>query len=311
MKRSKMFRSSSITIALCLLAFSLCAQESIYEDAGSSGMVFLKIGVGARSSGLAGAYSAVADNSMAVFWNPGRLASLEGTDISFSHSEYVEDIRYDAVSIAMRTDIGTFGLGGGAFYADDLELREKPGDPEGLFRFDDYLLSLSYSRSVSPESDLGVTVKFLQERIYKYTTSGYALDVGAVFKPKAVTNLVLSGAVQNLGPKFAYADVPFRLPMTFRAGASYRLPAELLDGSWLVSAEGAKAADADYEYSGGMEYSHGSGLALRAGYKFGHVNESFSAGAGFTAGHLRLDYSYTPWDYVVGAEHWMSVGVNF
>jgi hypothetical protein len=41
------------------------------------------------------------------------------------------------------------------------------------------------------------------------------------------------------------------------------------------------------------------------------MNENFSLGAGFTAGHLRLDYSYTPWDYVSGAEHWISVGVNF
>jgi len=298
-------------VVFSVIALPLCAQESIHEDAGSSGMIFLKIGVGARSSGLAGAYSAVADNSMAVFWNPAGLANIEGTDISFAHSEYVEDIRYEVVSLAMRTDIGSFGLGAGALYADDLELREKPGEPEGYFRFDDYLLSLSYSRRMSSESDVGVTLKFLQERIYKYTTTGYALDFGAVFRPEAVRNAVLTGAVQNLGPKLSYRDAAFRLPLTMRVGASYRLPMQLLDGKWLVSAEGAKPSDGDYNYSGGMEYSHGSGLSLRGGYRFGHDTESFSAGAGFAMGHLRLDYSYTPWDYDWGAEHWISVGVSF
>jgi hypothetical protein len=298
-------------IVLLLLAFPLCGQESIYEDAGSSGMVFLKIGVGARSSGLAGAYSAVVDNSMAVFWNPAGLVNLEGTDISFSHSEYVENIRHEVVSVATRTPIGSFGLGAGALYADDLELREEPGEPEGYFRFDDYLVSLSYSRRMSKESDFGLTLKLLQERIYKYTTTGYALDLGVAFKPEAVNNLILTGAVQNLGPKLKYIDVPFRLPLLFRAGASYRVPVQLLDGRWLVSAEGSKAIDADYSYSGGIEYSHRSGLALRTGYRFGHDNESFSAGAGFIISHLRLDYSYTPWDYELGAEHWMSVGVSF
>lgn len=306
-----MFRFVVQVCIVVLAAVSLCAQDSIYEDAGSSGMVFLKIGVGARSSGLAGAYSAVADNSMAVFWNPAGLTNVGGTDISFAHNEYIEGIRYEVVSLATTTDVGVFGLGAGALYADDLELREKPGDPEGYFRFDDYVLSFSYARSMSPESDLGVTVKLLQERIYKYTATGYALDIGAAFKPEVVKNLVLIGAVQNLGPRLRYIEGTFRLPLTIRAGVSYRIPGQLLDGGWLISVEGAKPTDADYNYSGGMEYSHSSGLSLRAGYKHGHYTESFSAGAGFAVGHLRVDYSYTPWDYELGTEHWMSVGVNF
>jgi hypothetical protein len=96
-----------------------------------------------------------------------------------------------------------------------------------------------------------------------------------------------------------------------RAGASYRIPLDLLDGNWLVSFETAKPVDTDYNYSGGIEYSHRTGLALRAGYRYGHDNESFSAGAGFAVGYLRLDYSYTPWDYEgQGSKHWISVGLD-
>jgi hypothetical protein len=306
-----MIRLALTCVLLTTLVPPLLAQEGIYEDAGSSGMVFLKIGVGPRGSALAGAYSAVADNSMAVFWNPAGLVNLEGNDIYFAHSEYVENIRYEVVSAGMETGIGCFGMGAGALYCDDLELRENPGDPEGKFRFSDYLLSMSYARRMSPESDLGVTLKLLQERIYTYTATGYAFDIGALFRPRALKNLVLTGAVQNLGPKLKYVNEVFRLPLVIRAGASYRVPLDLLDGNWLVSFETAKPVDTDYNYSGGIEYSHRTGLALRAGYRYGHDSESFSAGAGFAVGYLRLDYSYTPWDYEgQGSKHWISVGLD-
>ncbi|MFQ5905443.1 MAG: PorV/PorQ family protein [bacterium] len=297
------------SVLLFLLPFSLSAEE-IYEGAGTAGMVFLKIGVGARGSGLAGAYSAVADNSMAIFWNPAGLVNVEGTDISFAHSEYVENTRYEIVSFALETEIGSFGLGAGALYSDDLELREKPGEPEGYFRYSDYLLSLSYARRMSPESDIGVTVKALQERIYIYTASGFAFDFGATFRPEGLKNVVFSGAIQNLGPKLKYREETFRLPLTVKVGAAYMVPTSLVDGNWLLSVEGSKPIDAGYIYSGGIEYTHKSGLGMRAGYKHGHDMESYSAGAGFAIGNMRLDYSYVPWRYDFGPQHWISVGVN-
>ena len=297
------------SILLILVACSLPAEE-IYEGAGLSGMVFLKIGVGPRGSGLAGAYSAVTDNSMAVFWNPAGLAGLTGTDMAFAHNEYVEGMRYDVASLAMNTKVGVFGLGMGALYADDLELREKPGEPEGLFRYSDYVLSLSYARKMSSESDVGFTAKALQERIYIYDASGFAFDFGVDFRPKDFKGLTLGATLLNLGPKVKYHEEGFRLPLTYRVGAAYRLPGEFIEGRWLVSLEGSKAIDADYLYSGGIEYTLRNALAIRAGYKYGHDTESFSFGAGFTFAHMRLNYSYTPWSYDFNAEHWISVGVS-
>jgi hypothetical protein len=291
-------------------AVSALGAEDIFKDAGTAGLVFLKIGVGARASGLAGAYSAVADKSTAVFWNPAGLANLKGMDASFAHDQYVEGMKYETVSAGLQTDVGNFGLGAGALYADDLELREKPGAPEGYYRYYDYVLSLSYARRMSPEADFGVTAKALQERIYLYTTTGFAFDFGAAFRPEGLKNFVVAGALQNLGPKFKYREVPFRLPLTIRVGGAYRVPVEVLDGHWLLSLEGWKPVDTDYVYSGGLEYIHAYGLALRAGYKFGHDTESISVGAGFAVGRLCLDYSYTPWGYDFGGQHWISLGMN-
>lgn len=297
------------SILLVLVACSLPADE-IYEGAGLSGMVFLKIGVGPRGSGLAGAYSAVADNSMAVFWNPAGLAGLKGTDMGFAHNQYVEGMRYDVASLAMGTRIGTFGLGMGALYADDLELREKPGEPEGLFRYYDYVLSLSYARKMSSESDVGFTAKALQERIYIYSASGFAFDFGVAFRPTELRGLTLTGTLLNLGPKVKFREEGFKLPLTTRVGAAYRVPRQFIDGRWLLSFEGSKPIDAYYVYSGGVEYTYKNALAIRGGYKYGHDTESLSFGAGFTFAQMRLNYSYTPWSYDFGAEHWISVGVS-
>lgn len=299
-------------IVLVLVACSLPAEE-IYEGAGSSGMVFLKIGVGPRGSGLAGAYSAVADNSMAVFWNPAGLAGIKGTDMAFAHNEYVEGMRYDVASLAMDTKIGSFGLGMGALYADDLELREKPGPPQGLFRYYDYILSLSYARKMSSETDVGFTAKALQERIYIYSATGFAFDFGVAFRPKDLRGLTFTGTLLNFGPKVKFREEGFKLPLIYRVGGAYTVPWQFLEGNWLLSFEGSKSIDADYVYCGGMEYTFRNALALRGGYKYGHDTESFSFGAGFTFANMRLNYSYTPWSYdneSFGAEHWISVGAS-
>ena len=296
------------SILLVLIACSLPADE-IYEGAGLSGMTFLKIGVGPHGSGLAGAYSAVTNNSMAVFWNPAGLACLKGTDIAFAHNEYVEGMRYDVASLAVDTRIGVFGLGMGALYADDLELREKPGEPEGLFRYYDYILSLSFARKMSSETDVGFTAKALQERIYIYSASGFAFDFGVDFRPENFRGLTLTGTLLNLGPKVKYHEEGFKLPLIYRVGAAYRVPWQFIDGKWLLSFEGSKPIDADYLYSGGIEYTFRNALAIRGGYRYGHDTENLSFGAGFTFAHMRLNYSYTPWSYDLGAEHWISIGV--
>ena len=64
---------------------------------GTSTAQFLKIGRGARAEGMAGAFTAVANDSRAVLWNPAGLAQLTRTSFDFDHLSYIQDVRTESV----------------------------------------------------------------------------------------------------------------------------------------------------------------------------------------------------------------------
>src|SRR5437016_1052426 len=56
-----------------------------FTNAGASGSVFSKIWVGARASAMAGAYTALADDISALYWNPAGIARLPGINVSATY----------------------------------------------------------------------------------------------------------------------------------------------------------------------------------------------------------------------------------
>ncbi len=67
----------------------------------NSGASFLKIGVGARASGIGSAYTAIADDVTALYWNPAGLAQMRKKEIAATHTELFADTRYDFIGYAM------------------------------------------------------------------------------------------------------------------------------------------------------------------------------------------------------------------
>src|SRR5438045_3246800 len=89
---SRTYTMKVFTLRRFALAIFLLAMHSIvahaqstaqttpenFNNVGSSGAVFEKIGVGARAAGMGGAYSALADDISALYWNPAGIARLKG-----------------------------------------------------------------------------------------------------------------------------------------------------------------------------------------------------------------------------------------
>ena len=78
------------------------------KSAGTSGAAFLKIGAGARPTAMGGAYTALADDANALYWNPAGLVRLEKREFSASHAEMFESTRLDFLAYAHPTSQGTF-----------------------------------------------------------------------------------------------------------------------------------------------------------------------------------------------------------
>src|SRR5437867_5528229 len=82
-----------------LFAPPVHAQFSLGEQrAGTSSATFLKIGVGARATGLGEAFVAVANDPSAVYWNPAGLASVLHQEVLFSHVSWPADVSYEHVA---------------------------------------------------------------------------------------------------------------------------------------------------------------------------------------------------------------------
>src|SRR5512139_3372456 len=94
-------RSLRPLLPLVLLALVLGAVLPARALAvGEAGFAFLKVGVGARAMGMGSAYVAEAGDPTAVYWNPAGLGGLDRTQITFMHSEWIQDFRQDFAAVA-------------------------------------------------------------------------------------------------------------------------------------------------------------------------------------------------------------------
>jgi hypothetical protein len=281
----------------------------IYSEAGSKGLSFLKIGLGARAGALGEAYVAVANDATAPMWNPAGLTQAEGRDVLFIHNQWFQDIRTEYLGTAFR--FGENGLGFGFLIntVGDIDNRSANGTLMGTFSAHDVALMGAYARRLNRFASVGLTLKVLYEKMYIYSSSGYALDLGAQVSP-GMSNMSLGAAVQNIGKMGAMRDEEIPLPLTVRAGLAYRVTADPINGNMLVTADVSKASDYRTTLHGGLEYQLERRLALRGGYLFGQDERGFSAGLGLRFTMYRLDYAYVPFDCDLGDTHRLTFGIT-
>ncbi|PIR15262.1 MAG: hypothetical protein COV48_15350, partial [Elusimicrobia bacterium CG11_big_fil_rev_8_21_14_0_20_64_6] len=125
---------------------------------------FLDIGVSARALGMGGAYTALADDANAIYWNPAGLARLDKREFTASHAEMFESTRLDFLAYAQPTSQGTFAAGLTYLSQGKIEGRDGLGRPTAGYDASDAALSLGYARKLDA-ADLGATFKYLRSHI--------------------------------------------------------------------------------------------------------------------------------------------------
>jgi len=132
--------------------------EKIYSGAGSSSFSFLKIGVGARAAGMGDAYTAIANDATACYWNPAGLVRIRGAALTFMHNEYFQDVRNDYCAFVYGIGKSAVGIGMSGLYLGGIEWRDKATkDPIGLFRAYDFALDLSLAYRLGKKMAVGIS----------------------------------------------------------------------------------------------------------------------------------------------------------
>ena len=134
------------------------------ENVGTSGGQFLKIPVGARAVAMGKAYSSLAIDGSAPFWNPAGIMRTPGRrNFFFSHSEYTADIDLDYLAAHWRRQNFGFGLTAGSLRSGDI-LRTTELHQQGTgqyFNADQFFVGASVARAMTDRFSIGGTPEVL------------------------------------------------------------------------------------------------------------------------------------------------------
>ena len=297
------------------LAAGLCppARASEKEAVGTSGAQFLKLGVNARAIALGGAYSAVADGSDSVYYNPAGLSRVEAQSASFMHSIFFDGIYYDFLSYARRLT-SAWTLGGGLQYLNSGSVQKTDdfGSEVGSFSPYDMAVSLGGARKFfgTRELAVGFTGKLIQSRITETAATG-AVDLGLLWHP--VRKWRVSWVAQNFGPGLKYRSQRDTLPFNMKLGFLFHALRVLN-----LSADVNFPNDNDAHVSFGSEYRRMLGYDRCAAGRVGLNPKSsdtnsasvVSAGAGFGWRKFSVDFSWSPFSDL-GNAYRFSLAVDF
>ena len=273
------------------------------------GANFLAIGVGARARALGDAYSGLATDATATYWNPAGLGAIDRVTAAFTYSSLYDDLdvthNFGAVVLPMFG--GALGLSYIRLDSGDIP-RTDEANPGGfttgssgtVFSWSSSALGLHYGRRLTDRLAVGASGRVIAEGINQAGISWWSLDFGTSFNT-GLYGLTLGAVLANIGPQARFEGglittrvatdeafpvaLPVRfktteitLPTTFR----FSVVSDLMGGpdalfspggssDLKIAAEFNDATDTDLQFALGMEYSFSRIVFLRVGKKW--VNE--------------------------------------
>lgn len=279
---------------LALSSGRAAAQDKV----GTTGVQFLEIGVSPRADGIGGAFTAIADDASAVYYNPAGLVQLEGRQVMVSGIDYPADIFYGFVGagIPMRfggvLGIGYYGLNAGTMLHTDYKYPYGDGTTFGAGA---YAVSASYGRYLTDRFSVGVTFKLVSEILEEDRATGWAADVGTNYNT-GFRNFKITMMISNFGPNIKHISEDIPLPISFRFGGAV----DVWDSPKhhaILAVEGAHPSDNRERYNAGIEYTFDNMASFRLGDRFENDLSGLSVGGGLkfslaekTMAHF--DYSY-------------------
>lgn len=254
---------------------------------------FLLIGGGSRAAGMSGAFTAVSQGASASWWNPAGLTSLEGGQVVLGHYAWLQDVTVEQGAFALnRSD--RFSIAASLTYLDygKIDGYNASGTYTGDIPAYDWSGALSIGVQATDRLSLGLTAKFINQRIDDINSAGVAADFGLLYH---FDRLSLGAVVANLGPKMTFENVDENLPLVGRVGVAFNP----LNKSLLTSIDLEMRAHGSTVLRQGFEFDFGERYYLRSGYAFFPEDDQrpFSSGltfgGGLHIGQISVDYAYT------------------
>ncbi|MBE2219422.1 MAG: PorV/PorQ family protein [Ignavibacteria bacterium] len=303
-----------VYIFLIFLVSGACSYSQLIpqlgnQRAGTSSLQFLKIGAGARATGMGETFIAVSNDITALYWNPAGLMQFEESGVHFSHTEWLVDLNHEFFGGVYRFG-GNNALGLSVISLNTPAMQKttefQPGGTGEYFKYGDLGVGLTYSRKLTSQFSFGVTLRYVEETLAELKMRGFMVDLGTYYWT-GLSNTRFAVTISNFGPQVKPSGSvttstggtlsefqAFPPPTMFRIGFAYD-PVDNKTNKLTTSIQLNHPNDNAENLNIGAEYSYKNFLFLRGGYKFNVESENFSAGVGFkvpiSITKTSLDYS--------------------
>jgi len=266
---------------------------------------FNDTGWGARAGGMGNCFTAIANDSTALFWNPAGIAQVKLIETTFLYNRLfagIEDVNLAQMSGSLVYPTGSSAFG---FAVTNFSLA-------GCYKESMAIAGYSYNFIESLGLDfplmVGFNLKYLthsymldnrtkatNDPVFADNTSagGFTPELGILLKPWKIAIGV--SALNILQPDLGLKTED-KVPMVVKAGVAYPFSARGFLEKITPTAEVSyrKPADtvADTKITGGVELWMKGGLGLRFGGNDREITAGFSYNRTFVENGIQIDYSF-------------------
>lgn len=283
----------------------LAAPGRAGAESGLTGAPILTRPVGARSSGMGRAFTAVPGGGESLMYNPAGTGFAAGNEVYMAYMNGFGGGSYGLAAVPLKLE--SFVLTPAFLYynSGEMNLNLSDGTRGTVTAEADKVIMLSGAFKPGPRLALGGTIKVTSIRLAEaVSASAKHIDFGGLYK--ATERLTLGAASLNNGDSIKFESQGSPAPSTLRAGAAYKFrlnPPNLLDRSAditysdiTLTADWSKTAKEKAYYQTGfemnMEIAKMVVLAVRAGYLFDRDQEGVTFGLGVKKDKWNFAFGY-------------------
>ncbi|RKU16290.1 hypothetical protein C6503_12750 [Candidatus Poribacteria bacterium] len=285
------------------LLFFFILTVSPVSFAGVDAMPHLRLGAGARSIGLGGAFTAIADDATATVWNPAGLGSAPDLSLNFSTQRLDLDRSHNFIALTKALgSAGSIGLAVTNAGVSGISQYDNRENYVGEFDYSANAYSLSYGIGIGNFS-FGLTGRMLADNFGLESVenqSGFGgVDVGLMGHALHID------VGEEKVPTFHYGVVAKYLgaaigddivPMVLNLGLAYNLYmgnvvtfAADLEQEFVNLDESATSLRLGAEYT--IVTYKSTALSIRGGVRASRDTQSLFGGFGVNIGGLQVDYA--------------------
>ena len=334
-------------VAIVLLLAGVLQVQTVnaQNKVGTTAAAFLTIATDARAAAMGSAQVALEGGPNTVHWNPAALSRFGASGVDFARADWFVDSQYHYFSTGVETPVAHVGLSVMMLDYGEMEVTTI-ANPEGtgeLYNPKDMSIGLTAARNITNRFSAGITLKYVQQKIWNEKASGTALDLG-VFYDTGYKNLRIGMSMTNFGSDMALSGKDLRRAIDIEPnfeGNNPRLGAELETDEWpmpltfrvglaidawstqtqrlTIALDAMHPNDNSESTSIGAEYSFREFFFIRGGYRqaFSDISDDGGMTGGFGLAYRVSNDVTAHFDYVfqdygdLGTPQMWTLGATF